>query len=677
MSGSGTAVQANLGRGDFAVRWLGIASLTVVYRFAFFPLHGLIGSAAFLLGLSICLLAAALLGLRGALVAVAVVAVIDQGFALTLSGPGMGAAAGVIALLIKLLLAVGLCMVLDSRRRFSALSIELGEEVEARKRSEASLRHAAELHRALVESLGEGVGVCDADGRVVFANPALSLALGVPRDELLGQRFLQWLDDAAPQALAPAAAGPGQARSFEAGLRSDPARLLLVTQTELEPGAERGALTLSVVRDLTERVASERRQRELERELQRSEALRSLAVLAGGVAHDFNNLLCGVVGNAEVVKRRLPADAPEVLSRCLSEIITFAGEAAHLAKQMLAYGGQRSLGVQALEPHVELAAALRLLRATIEPRARLVLELDEGLPEIAADRFQLRQVITNLVLNALEAMQGERGILTLRIRAVQLDAERASTHRLAPGHYVTISVEDDGAGILPEARERLFEPFFSTKGTGRGMGLAAAAGILRAHRGWLGVEATSEQGTRFGSFWPVARETTPRQISVPAAAAVASRPRSVLLIDDEPAVRVVTARLLRELGHQVVTAESGRRALELFREQHDGIDLIVLDLTLPERSGEQILDDLMQVRKDVPVVITSGFQAADASQILSRPNVIGFLEKPHTLSSLETIVASARLDAAPAPGAAAAGGALSDGRVVAGRGRVLAGRARA
>jgi two-component system, cell cycle sensor histidine kinase and response regulator CckA len=177
-------------------------------------------------------------------------------------------------------------------------------------------------------------------------------------------------------------------------------------------------------------------------------------------------------------------------------------------------------------------------------------------------------------------------------------------------------------------------------------------------------------------LWPVARETTPRQLSVPAAAAVASPPRRVLLIDDEPAVRVVTARLLRELGHQVITADSGRRALELFREQHDRIDLIVLDLTLPERSGEQILDDLLQVRSDVPVVITSGFQAADASQLLGRPNVIGFLEKPHTLSTLETIVAAAQLDAA-APGASAAAGALSDGRVVAGRERVMPGRARA
>ncbi|HTV18211.1 MAG TPA: ATP-binding protein [Polyangiaceae bacterium] len=638
MSGSGTAPQAKLGWRDMAMRASILAALAVGYQLTFLPLYERLGSAAFVLGVSICLLAAALLGLRGALVAVAVVAVLDRGFALQLPGPGMGPAAGVMALLVKLLLAGGLGLVLDSRRRLSALGAELRREIDARKRSEASLLHAAELQRALIESLGEGVGVCDADDRVVLANPALALALGVRREELLGQHFRSTLANDASRALEPAAKRPGRVRSYEAAPESDPSRLLLVTETELAPSAERGALTLRVVRDLSERVASERRQRELERELQRGESLRSLAVMAGGVAHDFNNLLCGVVGNAEVVKRRMPVDAPELLSRCLSEIIAFAGEAAHLAKQMLAYAGRRSLGLQALEPHVELAAALRLLHATIEPRARLVLDLEEGLPEIAADRFQLRQVLTNLVLNALEAMKAERGILTVRLRTVQLEAELASSHRVAPGSYVKISVEDNGSGIASEARDRLFEPFYSTKGAGRGMGLAAAAGILRAHRGWLGVEATSELGTRFGSLWPVARETTPRRTSVAAAEAESSRPRNVLLIDDEPAVRVVTGRLLHELGHQVVTAESGRRALELFNERSDSIDLVVLDLTMPELSGEQILDELVQVRKDVPVVITSGFQASDASQLLGRPNVIGFLEKPHTLGNLETIL---------------------------------------
>jgi CheY-like chemotaxis protein len=237
----------------------------------------------------------------------------------------------------------------------------------------------------------------------------------------------------------------------------------------------------------------------------------------------------------------------------------------------------------------------------------------------------------------------------LRTEAVRLEAPRNEPYAVAAGDYVKVSVRDTGAGIRPEARERLFEPFFSTKGAGRGMGLAAAAGIVRAHRGWLGVEETSPRGTSFGLLLPVAHGSTPRQSSAPASSDAAPRAQNVLLIDDEPAVRLVTGRMLSELGHRVVTADSGRRGLELFAAQPDAIDLIVLDLTMPERSGEQTLAELRGVRGDVPVIITSGFQAEDASKLLKLPNVVGFLDKPHTMTGLEMLLAAT---SAKAPAAA-------------------------
>jgi PAS domain S-box-containing protein len=504
------------------------------------------------------------------------------------------------------------------------------------------------MQRALVESLGEGVGLFDAQDRLVFANQALALTLGVPRDELASKTFGELLSEES-RTLAARSPRRGERRSYEVVLERNARTLLLVTETRFEPDGSRDALTLRVVRDLTDRVVTERRQRDLERELQRSQALQSLAVMAGGVAHDFNNLLCGVVGNTEVALRKLPSDAPPVLSRCLTEVMTFAGEAAQLSKQMLAYAGRRSLAIQALELNAELSAALRLLHATVESKAQLVLELGAELPAVGADRFQLRQVVTNLMLNALDAMEGGRGTLTLRTEAVRLEAPRNEPYAVAAGDYVKVSVRDTGAGIRPEAHERLFEPFFSTKGAGRGMGLAAAAGIVRAHRGWLGVEETSPRGTSFGLLLPVAHGSTPRQSSAPASSDAAPRAQNVLLIDDEPAVRLVTGRMLSELGHRVVTADSGRRGLELFAAQPDAIDLIVLDLTMPERSGEQTLAELRGVRGDVPVIITSGFQAEDASKLLKLPNVVGFLDKPHTMTGLEMLLAAT---SAKAPAAA-------------------------
>ena len=623
-----------------AVRSGILAALIVTYGFAFTALYARIGSPAFLPGLAICLVAAVLLGLRGAMAVIVAVIIIDRIHALELPQTlENGPIAGVIALLVKLVLAGGLGLILDSRRRTLALNAELEREIEARERSEQSLRDSESMQRALVESLGEGVGLFDAQDRVVFGNQALASTLGVARDELSTKTFAEFLTEESRATLTATSPDTGERRSYEVVLEQNTSTLLLVTESRFAPNGSHDALTLRVVRDLTDRVVTERRQRDLERELQRSQALQSLAVMAGGVAHDFNNLLCGVVGNADVGLRKLPSDAPPVLTRCLTEIMAFAKEAAQLSKQMLAYAGRRSLAMQALDFNGELSAALRLLHATVESKAHLVLELGDALPPVGADRFQLRQVVTNLILNALDAMEGKRGTLTLRTEYLRVDASDGEAYGVGAGRYVKVTVTDTGSGIRPEAREHLFEPFFSTKGTGRGMGLAAAAGIVRAHRGWLGVAGTSSQGTSFSVLLPVAHEAMASRTTTPLAFNAASPPRSILLIDDEPAVRLVTGRMLSELGHRVVTADSGRRGIELLKREPT-IDLVVLDLTMPEQSGESTLDELRRVRSNIPVLITSGFQAEDASTLLQRPNVVGFLDKPHTMTSLEMLLAS-------------------------------------
>src|SRR6188768_2585076 len=223
-------------------------------------------------------------------------------------------------------------MVLDTRRRVAALNARLTSELDARRQSEESLRHSEELYRVLVESLGEGVGLFDAQDRVVFANQALAETLGVEREELATKTFTEFLSAESRRALAAASPNLGERRSYEVILERNANTLLLVTETRFDPNDSHDHLTLRVVRDLTDRVVTERRQRDLERELQRSQALQSLAVMAGGVAHDFNNMLCGVVGNAELALRQLPTNAPPALSRCLDEILVFSEEAAQLSK---------------------------------------------------------------------------------------------------------------------------------------------------------------------------------------------------------------------------------------------------------------------------------------------------------------------------------------------------------
>jgi len=303
------------------------------------------------------------------------------------------------------------------------------------------------------------------------------------------------------------------------------------------------------------------------------------------------------------------------------------------------------LSTKAVDVNVEVREALRLLHATIEAQALLRLDLSDDLGKVTADRLQLRQVVTNLVLNALEAMSPKRGTLGIRTFAITLDATELVALGAGEDHpcglYVGVSVTDSGMGIAPEIKEQIFDPFFSTKAPGRGMGLAASVGIIRAHKGVLDVASEIGHGTTFRILLPLAqneeqalKRLTPTELKV-------WRSGTVLIIDDEAAVRVVTSRLLGELGQTVLTASSGPQGLEIFLKHRDKIDLVLLDLTMPELSGADVLVELCRLQSDVSVVITSGFHPSYATELLKSPNVKGFLEKPHTLANLEAIVGTA------------------------------------
>ncbi|HMA95330.1 MAG TPA: ATP-binding protein [Polyangiaceae bacterium] len=628
-----------------------VALLLVIYRLSFFYLFDRIGPAAFLPAVVPCIAAGALLGVWGAVGTVAVLTLIDSSLAHAIgaTSSSIGWAAMFVTAFIKLLLGIGAGVIAEVTANLRVANQKMGAEAQRRLESDALLEQSERKYRALVESLGEGVGLYDERDICVFANPALSVALRKEADSVVGEDFAHHFDSISKVRVTEHRTSKlHSTRSYEVVPKERAGDVLLVTETPLVQDTEKGdnkrVQTLRVVRDLSYRLVSERKQRDLERQLQRGQALQSLAVLAGGVAHDFNNLLSGIVGNAEFALRRVPRAAPIELTQCIEEIREFAGEATQLSRQMLAYAGRRSLAVGAVDVNVEINEALKLLHSTVEAQALLRLELADEVPQVKADRIQLRQVITNLVLNALESMQGSRGTLIIGTSSVEFDRTEllqwGVPDGVVEGNYVVIDVSDTGSGIPDDLKERIFEPFFSTKSPGRGMGLAASLGIMRSHHGWLGVDSTPGQGTRFRVFLPAkdeSRESVRRLTPVDLKPVRAGK---ILLIDDEVAVRVVTNRLLVDLGQRVITAESGRRGIELFREQHSTIDLVLLDLTMPELTGAQVLDELRRIRKDVSVVVTSGFHPSNASDLLSLPNVVGFLEKPHNTANLEAIVAT-------------------------------------
>lgn len=627
-----------------------IALLLLGYRVTFFAAYRVVDSEAFLLAMIPCVAAGTMLGVWGGVAAVAASFMIDRSLALAV---GFDLKTGIPALamsvVIKLLLGVGAGLIVESKRHLSLANSQMAGEVKRRKLSEGRLGESERRYRALVESLGEGVGLFDSADECIFANPAMAKAFDRPRDAIVGVNFADLVAAPNRQTSAKWRADHGSgAITYEVAPKERADRVLLVTETRLNGDAEtdhgEGQQTLRVIRDFTYHIETERKQRELERQLQRGQALQSMAVLAGGVAHDFNNLLSGIVGNAEYALRRVPSAAPLELTQCIEEMREFATEASQLSRQMLAYAGRRSLAVGPVDVNREVREALRLVHSTIESQATLNLELMSETPAVKADRIQLRQVITNLLLNALEAMAPKRGAITIRTQEEQLDASdllaAGAPEGLSPGRFVVISVSDNGVGIPDELRERIFEPFFSTKSPGRGMGLAASVGIVRSHRGWLEVRSERGAGSTFRVLLPLADGATDTVRRLTPMELVPSRSGNILIIDDEVAVRVVTNRLLTDLGQRVLAADGGRRGIELFRQNQSKIDLVLLDMTMPEISGAEVLDELRRIRKDVRVVVTSGFHPSNASNLLGMPNVIGFLEKPHTMANLEAIVAT-------------------------------------
>ena len=627
--------------GDPARRWLAVPVILLANALAVLVIHPLVGRPAFgVPAFVLASIAGAVAGVRAGVVTALAMQALNFVFAQILQDPSTdplilaAVAFGVSALMA--LATGGLRALLQRIARVNRL---LDEQVRVRRAAEASLRESLSLHRSLVSTLGEGVGLFDASDRFVFANAAAEKLLGVSGGQLVGRPFEDFVTEESAGELRRRRELPREeASSYELQLGDQESRVVLVTETRMAAGGLAGGRTLRVMRDVTERARLERERAELQQYLQRTEALRSLAVMAGGVAHDFNNLLSGVIGSTELGLLKL-GKSPALVRSCLEEARKFATEASELSRKMLAYAGKRNTSLEPVSLADEVEAALRLVSALVTKKAALVNRIPASLPALLADPTGLHQVVTNLMLNAAEAIaDGVRGTITLDGALEEVSGSQSgrvcSGASPGPGKYVVMSVSDTGGGMSRETRSRLFEPFFSTKFQGRGMGLAATLGIVRSQGGGITVESKPGVGTTFRVYWPVAEASHRVEVASTCTASVELRGITVLLVDDEPAVRDVSAPLLEELGCAVHRAASGREALALFEREHARIDLILLDLTMPELSGLEVLTALRRIDPKARVVLTSGYGIESTGGAFPPPDAVGFVPKPHSLANL-------------------------------------------
>ena len=462
--------------------------------------------------------------------------------------------------------------------------------------------------RATLRAVGDGLAVVDVEGRIQRFNEGFARLLERPASELAGMACDRlWGSLPAERQPFLRAMESRRRESIELECRE---RLLSVTVDPMFGAGGEPIGAVHILRDLTDK-------RRLEDQFRESQKFETIGTLAAGVAHDFNNLLTSIMGNASLVLDALPDGS--AFREKLEDVVRAGQRAAELTHQLLAYSGKGRHFMQKVELSSLVERVQTLIEATVPKKVSLEIRLEQNLPRIDADPNQVQQVVLNLVSNAAEAIGEGTGSIVV------------STGAEATG-YVYLEVRDTGCGMDTLTRTRIFDPFFTTKFTGRGLGLAAVAGIARSHKANIQVNSTLGKGSTFRVCFPAEEaaevagtDTEPRRATVEGA--------TVLVVDDEDMVRRIARATLESHGYKVRVATDGLDAVKQAREFPD-IAVVLLDLTMPLMGGEEAIDDILSARPGVRVIVSTGYERRDAIARFGRKLVSAYLQKPYTSRQL-------------------------------------------
>ncbi|MFQ5518725.1 MAG: response regulator, partial [Mariprofundus sp.] len=389
--------------------------------------------------------------------------------------------------------------------------------------------------------------------------------------------------------------------------------------------ASHAALALDRVQLFAERL-------DMQAQLEHTQRLDSLGLMAGGIAHDFNNILTSIMGNAAVAEKKVASD-PESIQTHLGHIVDSSKRAADLCNQMLAYSGKGHFVVEMVDLSRTFEETAPFLEASVGKHVQLIYQLHETLPMIEVDIAQIQQVIMNLVINASEAITENSGCIRIKTGLLHADEtylEACYGSQPRAGTYVFLEVADNGCGMDSATADKVFDPFFTTKFTGRGLGMSAILGIVRGHHGAILLDSELGKGTTFRILFPAleACPLTVEKADAPIAPLPAKAQGTILVIDDEITVRELAACILQDDGFAVLNACDGKAGVDMYQQHQDEISLVLLDLTMPRMSGTECYHELRRINPDVKVILVSGYSEDEALGHFEGFSLSGFISKP-------------------------------------------------
>jgi len=507
-------------------------------------------------------------------------------------------------------------------------------DISANKAAEEALRASEERHRAIFEASLDGLALGDEDGRLLDVNPAFVRMFATDRASCLGSDGLRFIAPALRDELERrfAEVAKGVPCQLEAqGVRAGGSRFDV--EVRGVPIVHAGAThVLVIVRDLTERRRAERERAKLADQLRQAQKMEALGHLTGGIAHDFNNLLTSILGYIALAAEREAAAADPRLARYLEQARASCGRARDLIQQMLTFSRGRRSERRPLALAALVAESVKLLRASFPAGIAIVTRLDERVPAVMLDPVQFDQVLMNLAINARDAMDGS-GRIDVSVRLVAHDAGECASCRAAfAGTFVELAVADDGPGIAPAVRERMFEPFFSTKAVGRGtgMGLSTVHGIVHDLGGHVVVTSEPGRGARFAVLLPPV-DRVPEATSAPRAPDRVPRERlagRVLVVEDEQGVAAFMRDLLESWTLDVTVATDPAVALERFRRDPRAFDAVITDQAMPGMTGLALAARLAALRPGVPILLYTGYGEGITPAMLASAGIRELIGKP-------------------------------------------------